>query len=186
MLRRKMTQNAPSPSHKQKLLCANTKQKTQPMLHNCGARVWPSGVTCSHRCCTDMNTHPTQSGEPLRPSSQPLRMESQHWATRGPVRCSTCQRHGNPSTTEEAQPHADHAQVGSPAASIAQWQSVCFVCIRSWVQSPGGLSSYVMTAKWDFEGVRSACNLHHHSQDTTDLGTHVAQVRTLNAAFRGT
>ena len=158
MLRRKMTQNAPSPSHKQKLLCANTKQKTQPMLHNCGARVWPSSVTCSHRCCTDMNTHPTQSGESLRPSSQPLRMESQHWATRGPVRCSTCQRHGNPSTTEEAQPHADHAQVGSPAASIAQWQSVCFVSIRSWVQSPVG----ALFIRHDRQI--------HHSQETTDLG----------------
>ena len=85
-----------------------------------------------------MNTHPTQSGESLRPSPVPLRMASQHSATRGPVRCSTCKRHGNPSTTEEAQPHADHAQVGSPAASIAQWQSVCFVSIRSWVQSPVG------------------------------------------------
>ena len=155
-----MTQNAPSPSHKQKLLCANTKQKTQPMLHNCGARVWPSSVTCSHRCCTDMNTHAIRSGESLRPSSQPLRMEpeSQHWATRGPVRCSTCQRHGNPSTTEEAQPHADHAQVGSPAASIAQWQSVCFVSIRSWVQSPVG----ALFIRHDRQI--------HHSQETTDLG----------------
>ena len=151
MLRRKMTQNAPSPSHKQKLLCANTKQKTQPMLHNCGARVWPSSVTCSHRCCTDVNTHPTQSGEPLRPSSQPLRMESQHWATRGPVRCSTCQRHGNPSTTEEA-------QVVSPTASIAQWQSVCFVSTRSWVQSPVG----ALFIRHDRQI--------HHSQETTDLG----------------
>ena len=108
-----------------------------------------------------MNTHAIRSGESLRPSSQPLRnkvVESQHWATRGPVRCSTCQRHGNPSTTEEAQPHADHAQVGSPAASIAQWQSVCFVSIRSWVQSPVG----ALFIRHDRQI--------HHSQETNGPG----------------